>query len=231
MFSSGSWFHIAFGFILGIFTTIFIITVARLLKKRGSFGNLVGVSFLFSLSVTFLFYFYVSAIFGGILVEWKFLGLPAFGEPAVRVLDIGYVETKSGNIYHSICIDCQDKNWELVNEVPESQEEVHTLSTSDCGTLPFLPLQQYDFIDSNSMCKSVMWGTTKVSYAIDDRGHVYSWLHTYYPGDIVMPWYIENSSYIAVAIFSSIFGASVILLLALFNYLGSRVRKDNVKTV
>ncbi len=231
MFSSGSWFHIAFGFILGAIVTTFTIIVAGLLKRHSPLKKLVSVLVFFSLSVTLIFHICVSAISGGILVEWQFLGFPAIGEPAVKVLDIGYVETKSENIYRSICVDCQDKNWELVKEVPKSQEGTRILSTSNCGTLPFLPFQQPDFIDSKSVCTSVMWGVTKISYAIDDRGQVYSWIHRYYPGDVVMPWYIENSLYIAVAVFSSIFGATVILLLALFNFIGSKVRKDGVKTI
>jgi hypothetical protein len=223
MIPSWSWFHIVFGIILGILATIFTVTIARLLKQRASIRKLVGPLLLFSLLVTLLFYFYVSAISRGISVEWQFLGFPAIGEPAVKVLDIGYVETKSGNIYHSICVDCQDKNWELVKEVPKSQEGEILLERSNCGTLSFLPFQQSDFTDSKSMCKLIPWGTTKISYAIDDRGYVYSWVYTYYPGDVVMPWYIENSLYIAVAIFSSIFGAIVILLLALFNFISSKV--------
>ncbi len=231
MFLSGSWFQIAFGFVLGIIATTFVIVVAGLLKRRSPIKKLVGVLTFFALSVTLIVYGYVSAISGGILVEWHFLGFPAIGEPAIRVLDIGYVETKSGNIYHSTCVDCQDKSWELVKEAPKSQEEEKSLDGSHCGILRFLPFQRSDFIDSKSICTRVMWGSTKTSYAIDGDGHVYSWIYTRYPGDLVMPWYIENSLYIAVGVLSSIFGVLVISLLALFNFLGSKVRKSGVKTI
>ena len=230
MFSSGSWFHITFGIMLGVIFTGFIVVIARLLKRDRSFKKRVVALFIFSLSVVLIFNLYISAISGGILIDWQFLGLPAIGEHAVRVIDIGYVETKTGNIYHSVCEDCQDKNWELVNEVPKSPEDMNNLQTSNCGTLSFLPFQRRDFIDAKSICKSVMWGTTKISYAVDEGGHVYSWIHTYYPGDVVMPWYVANSAHIAVAVLSTVFGAIIILLMVLFNRIISKVRKNHVQT-
>jgi hypothetical protein len=229
MFSSGSWFQIAFGFVLGTIVTIFVIVVAGLLKRHSPIKKLASVLAIFALTVTLIFYVYVSAISGGILVEWHFLGFPAIGEPAIRVLDIGYVETKAGNIYHATCVDCQDKSWELVKEVPKSEEEEKSLDSSHCGALPFLPFQRSDFVDSKSICAPIMWGSTKISYAIDDDGHVYSWIYTHYPGDVVMPWYVENSLSIAIGIFSTIFGLAVISLLALSNFVVNKVRRDGVK--
>ncbi|MBK8824218.1 MAG: hypothetical protein IPN58_16910, partial [Anaerolineales bacterium] len=137
MLPTWSWFHIAFGFILGVLATIFVIKITQLSKKHGSVRKLVGALLIFSLLVTVLFYFYVSAVSGGISAEWQFLGFPAIGEPAVKVLKIGYVETKSGNIYHSICVDCQDKNWELVKEVPKSQAGEQFYQRIIAGHSPF----------------------------------------------------------------------------------------------
>ncbi len=109
MLPSGSWLHIAFGLALGVTITVFMIVVAKSLKNNNAIRKLLRALVLFSLSVAVISFVYGSALSGGILVHWQSLGFPG-EEHAVKVLNIGYVQTQSGNIYYFSCSGCPKGN-------------------------------------------------------------------------------------------------------------------------
>jgi hypothetical protein len=173
MLPSGSWLHLAVGSLVGIISTLFVLRVLTLLKKNNAGKSLVGALVLYIFSIVVVSYFYASALSGGVLVEWKLLGFPALDDPAVKVIDIGYIQGKSGNIYRdNLGI------LERVDTITQNEDDYHVITTAgNCGTLFFLPIYKADIVDSKSAC--VSWGPApaKIIYAVDSRGRVYSWWH------------------------------------------------------
>ena len=175
MLPSGSWLHITFGLTLGVAITIFIAKLMSFLKNNATTQQFLRALGLFSLSIAALSFLYGSALSGGLSDQWQLLGFPG-QEHTVRILDIGYVQTQSGNIYHFAGSDHQEGRWEQVDKVISNE---HIVSSSDnCGTFSFLPALKDNFIDYKSACVSdELWSTTKVVYAVDDLGRVYLWSH------------------------------------------------------
>src|SRR5262245_5483880 len=139
MLLSGSWLHIAFGLTLGVTFTVFTIVAAKFLKNDNATRQLIRALFLFSLSVAVISFVYGFTLSGGLLVHWQSLGFPG-EEHAVKVLEIGYVQTQSGNIYYFSCSGCPKGNWaeggwERVDKV--TSKEFYVSSSNNCGTLPF----------------------------------------------------------------------------------------------
>src|SRR5689334_9225534 len=121
MIPSGSWLHITVGFIFGVMSTVFALITSKVLKQSNIVRKLLGLLVLFTLSGALLSFIYASALSGGLLIEWQPLGYPS--DPAVKVVDIGYVQTQSGNIYHFSCLNCSGGNWEQVGNVTKNEQE------------------------------------------------------------------------------------------------------------
>ena len=221
MLPSGSWLHITVGCIFGVISAIFAFTIYNQLQARDSRKKLIDTLVLYSFSIALVAFLYASALSGGLLVEWKLLGVPEIGDPAIKILDIGYVQSKSGKIYHN-----NVGTWEQVNGVTIDEEEIF-IPSSNCGTLSFLPLLKADFVKSKSAC--VAWGADieKVVYAINKQGGVYVWSHR--TGDFRG---IEQVYFpIVGAILSCFFGGFIISVIALLNYLRRKRRNSDARTV
>jgi hypothetical protein len=163
-------------------------------------------------------FFYASALSGGFLEEWKLLGFPKIGDPAVKIIEIGYFQGKSGNIYRD-----NAGKWEQVSKVTVSEEEIF-IPSSSCRTLAFLPLLNKNIVDSKSACVAWGVGIEKVVYAIDNGGRVYSWSHSV--GEFGG---IEKIFFpLGGTIGSCIFGVVIILAVSLSNYVKGKRRKSNL---
>ena len=219
MLPSGSWLHITVGFIFGVISAVFAFTVYNQLLASNPRKKLLDTLVLYSFSIGLVAFLYASALSGGFLVKWKLLGVPEIGDPAIKILDIGYVQSKSGKLYHN-----NAGAWEQVNEVTVDEEEIF-IPSSNCGTLSFLPLLKTDFVESKSAC--VAWGPDieKVVYAINKQGGVYMWSHR--TGDFRG---IELVYFpIGGAILSGFFGVFIISVIALLNYLKSKRNNSDAR--
>ena len=219
MLPSESWLHLAVGFLFGIISTLFILRVLNLLKKNNAGKSLIGTLVLYTFSVVLVSYFYASALSGGLLVKWKLLGFPEFGDPAAKVLDIGYIQGKSGNIYkdnHGIL--------ERVDAITQNEDDYHVIATTgNCGTLFFLPIYKADIVDSKSACVSWGPGIAKIAYAVDRGGRVYSWWHGVGEFGGIEKLFFPIGS----AIGSCMFGMFVISILYVLVYIGDKRRESN----
>jgi hypothetical protein len=175
MLPSGLWLHLTVGFVFGMFTTVFGFIVRDSLIHKKSFLKLIGYLVLFSSAFALISYSYGYVIYRGILQSWIFWGRPN-SEKVVEVLDIGYVQTESGNIYRLSCLECRNADWERVNNIVTDPDQIR-LSLDDCVALPFLPLLRKDFVDSKKACivSGSHMGTAKWVFAADKYGNIYSW--------------------------------------------------------
>jgi len=218
--------------------------VINLLRNSAASRKFVSQLLRFSLSIAVLSFVYSSALSGGLLVEWQSLDFPS-EEHAAKILDIGYVQTQSGNIYHFTGLDRLVGNWregvwERVDKITDEQFVVP--SPNHCGTFPFLPILKDDFVDSKSACIGTWrWSTAKVAYAIDDFGRVYLWYHDnaeFGGGDIYSSrfaafWFstIQMTLFFLGGITSCILGLIVILVVALSSFLRKKVQKHSFKQI
>jgi hypothetical protein len=219
MLPSGSWLHLTIGFLFGIITTVFAIKVSSQINKVFSVKSLISSLALYSFSIAVVSFFYASALSGGLLIEWKLLGFPEIGDPAVKVLEIGYVQGKSGNIYRD-----NQGILERVDAITQNEDDYYVIPTAgNCGTLSFLPIYKSDIIDSKSACIAWGPGIAKVAYSIDSGGRVYSWWHGV--GEFGG---IEKIFFpIGSAFDSCVFGVLIILVIALSNFIKNKRRKSN----
>lgn len=214
------WLHIAIGFFLGALSAGFATGVLSQLKKDKSIPSLFKRLFLYSFLVTCIFVFYQFAISDGVLEQWQLLGYPATNDPAVKILDVGYVQGESGNIYYD-----NEGNWERVDKVvidPEKSFIPIDTYSSNCGSFPFYPFitRELGFIEVKSTC--MLWrGLEKVVYAIDYIGRVYLWSHRVPPE--------FNGSEIIYGfqggLLSCVFGLIIVGTIFLFNFLTGKMKK------
>ncbi len=223
MFPPELWLHIAVGFIFGVLSTIFVTRISKQLKKEQSFSIYVKQLFLYTFIITCTSFFYAFAISGGVLEQWHLLGYPSTNDPAIKMIDLGYFQTKSGNLYYD-----NEGNWERVDKVVINPEKtfvpIETYSPN-CGSFPFYPLHQEEFVEVQSTC--MVWrGLEKVVYAIDGFGRVYVWSHTV-PSEF-------NGNEIIFALkgglLSSAFGVIIIATLFLASYATGKMKKSVPET-
>ena len=217
------WFHIAVGFILGILSLFFMIGISNELKKDYSVPNLFKRLVLYSFLVTCISLFYAFAISDGILEQWQLLGYPATDDPAVKIMDVGYVQGKSGNLYYD-----NEGNWEQVDKVvidPEKTIVPITTYPPNCGSFPFYPLVRDSFVEIQSTC--MVWlGLEKVVYAIDRSGNVYVWSHAV-PREFTG---IEISLALQGGQLGCVFGVAIIAMLLLSRYVAGKMKKIVTET-
>lgn len=176
MFPVGSWLHICVGFLFGALTTGFFRTVVDVNKQPISKTILYRSLLKYSLLVSFTSFLYAAVLSGGILEEWKVLGKPASGETAVKILEIDYVQSQSGNTYYLNCVDCPEAKWEQVEDTPPNDQRPIKLSGS-CGTFPFLPIMRIEHVDYFKACTPWGHGVATKVFAIDKSGNVYYWVN------------------------------------------------------
>ena len=224
---SGSWLHITVGFVFGIAITVFTFVTAKLLKQNNATRKIIGALVLFSVSIGLISVIYDFALSGGLLLEWQLLDFPAISDPATKIIDVGYVQAQSGNIYHYTCIACNEGKWEQVKSVPSDKKDYIVPAPDGCGgTLSFLPLLNAKFTASKTACVFIGPGYVKAVYAIDDVGQVYSWVHGVgeFSG-IEKLLFLVNGG-----ITSCIFGTIVVLLLVLVAFLKTKKQELGQKT-
>jgi len=228
MLASAPWLNVTF--VLTLCVTVFLIIRAVLnsLKNNDVAQRFFKVLAWFSFSVAVLSFIYGYLLTGGALAQWHFLGFPQRDDPAVKVLDMGYVQTQSGRIYYFTGADREDGHWaegswEQVDKV--TRKQFYMPSPSTCGTLPFLPLPRQDLIDTKSACVgTIRWSLAKIVYAIDNNGRVYSWWNDsagFGGGDVAAgPWFVdfwfrstERMYFLIGGVASGVLGMLMILLL------------------
>jgi hypothetical protein len=217
------WLHIAIGFIFGVLTTLFTISVSNQVKKNQPLQNFDKPLVIYSFLVACISLFYAFAISDGVLEQWQFLGYPSTNDPAIKIIDVGYVQGKSGNLYYY-----NEGNWEQVDKVvidPEKTFVPMETYSSNCGSFPFYPFIRKEFVEVKSTC--MVWrGLEKNVYAIDYLGGVYVWSHTVPPE--------FNGSEIMFAVqcgmLSCVFGITLIGIVFLLNYLTGKMKKSIVET-
>ncbi len=215
MLPSGLWLHLTIGFAFGMITTVFGFAVQDVLKHKKNFFKLIGYLVIFSSTFALISYGYGYVIYRGILQSWYFWGRPD-SEKVVEILDIGYVQTESGNIYRLSCLECREPHWEKAASVSIDSDQVR-LSLDDCVALSFLPLEKKDFVDSKKACivSGSHMGTAKWVFAADKYGNVYSWRFAL--GDLVGM--VEELRFSIVGgELGLIVGIIVILLMVLVNF-------------
>ena len=239
MLSSAPWLNVALALILIVSLSIFIVGVLNSLKKNNNARKLIKILVLFSLSVAILSSMYGYVLSGGALAQWHSLGFPQTDDPAVKVLDAGYVQAQSGNIYYFTGADREDGhwaegNWEQVDKV--TRKQFYLPSPGTCGTLPFLPRLRQDFIDSKSACVgTIRWSIAKIVYAIDDNGRVYSWWNDSagFGGGVVAvgPWFVdfwfqstERIFFLLGGMASCILGVLIVSLISFSSFLRRRIQ-------
>ena len=223
MLPSGSWLHIIVGFLLGSISTVFIYTARKLVKQFSAIRKVILCLTIYTFAVVFVMYMYSTGLSGGLLTEWQSLGRPSFGDRALKLLDIGYVQAQSGNRYQFLYRGDSKRHWEVAQEMVKEDSYLSAYPMKDCGTLFFLPVQMENVVDSKAVCMYTGHSAVKIVYAIDNDGFVYLWEHT------------STSPYerlaglfttLATGAASCILGIVVILLLAAFSGLLTR-RKNN----
>ena len=176
MFESGTWLHITFGIALGIATTIFAYRTTKILKLGKNIRSHIGSLILYTISVVFIVYLYATATSGGLLIQWQLIGHPSvFGEEGYKIIEVGYVKSQSGKIYHwTNPYSRLDGQWEQVDAITYDPEQ-SIVSECKNQTLSFLPRKRNDFVDFKKAC--VFWGlgSNTTAYGVDDRGDVYLW--------------------------------------------------------
>jgi hypothetical protein len=220
MLTSGTWLYITFGTALGIVTLIFAYRIAKTPRTdKINIGSLI----LYTFSVCFIAYLYATATSGGLLVEWQLLGFPSFSDRASKILEIGYIQAQSGNIYHwTNPYSRLDGQWEKVDEI-KTDPSFPIFPSCDSGSLSFLPMKRDNFIDFKEACIYLGPGPSKTAYAIDDSGQVYLWFHGVgeYGG-------IERIIHTVVwGTYSCGFGIFLILLFAGVNFFKRKFRSQN----
>ncbi len=86
------------------------------------------------------------------LTEWQSLGRPSFGDRALKLLDIGYVQAQSGNRYQFLYRGDSKRHWEVAQEMVKEDSYLSAYPMKDCGTLFFLPVQMENVVDSKAVC-------------------------------------------------------------------------------
>jgi len=166
--------HLTIGLVFGVIGTVFTLRAANLLKQNNAAIKLLKHLAIFSLFIAILVFIYASIESVGLLVSWKDLGQPG-GDRAVKIVDIGYIQTQSGIIYHFTDMGPYEGYWKQVDTVTK-KEEIPSSPPNNCGTLSFLPILHKDFIDTKIACVTMPGpGIYKVAYAINDDGRVYLW--------------------------------------------------------
>jgi len=177
MLESGTWLHITCGSLIGIVSTVFIYKTAKLSTGSNKILSYFGFLVLYTLAISCIVYLYAIATSGGLLIQWQLLGFPSLSDKGVKILGVGYVQAKSGNIYHwTNPYSNGDGQWEQV-EVAIENPELNVVSECRSNTLSFLPIKRKDFVDFKEACISWGPGPSKTAYAIDDGGRVYLWFH------------------------------------------------------
>ena len=177
MLPSGSWFHLITGFLLGIISTIFIYTTQKLVKQYSPISKIILSLLIYSVSMMFVMYVYHAGLSGGLLTEWQSLGRPAFGDPVIELIDVGYVLAQSGNRYQFLSQSDGVRRWAIVQE-RQPDGFLGTWPMKDCGTLFFLLRPLKNVVDSKAVCKWTGHSTVKIVYGIDKNGYVYAWEHS-----------------------------------------------------
>jgi hypothetical protein len=130
--------------------------------------NRIGLLILFSFAGAILVYLYGLASLDSAFVKWESLGMPP--SKAMKVAALGYVQTKSGDIYQYVYYSgCQDNCWIKSDTAPSDSE--YWLPLNQCGELPSLE----NFIDYKAVCEYYGTGLSLAITAIDNNGFVYSW--------------------------------------------------------
>jgi hypothetical protein len=206
---------------------VFILISHKVLKQKRIVLKVIVIVVVFLLSIVLISSLYANALDGGLFVEWQLLGFPRIGDHAVKIMNkgIGYVLGQSGNIYHFTCTGCSDGRWELVDATTYKNDVNYAPFSGECDadTLLFLPFIRKDFVDVEVGCVSWGPGLSKVAYAIDDGGRVYSWRH-----DVGEYGRMDMLFFpIIGGILSCLFSIIVLFLLYFSNYLIKKIRKDN----
>ena len=153
-------------------------------KNQNSNVRSKGALFLYSTCVGFVLYVFAALSTGGAFEEWVNLGL-VNSEKAMKFVEIGFVETETGNIYRKEYLDGVDSTWQLVEDVSDSHDCLqneypncyYSISDTDCGSLTFVPFHSKDFLDYEEACLAWGVGLVKVAYAISNNGELYYWEH------------------------------------------------------
>lgn len=211
--------HLIIGLVFGVIGTVFTLRAANLLKQNDA-DKLLKHLAIFSLLVATLVFIYASVESVGLLVSWKDLGQPA-GDRAVKIVDIGYVQAQSGNIYHFIDMGPYEGHWVQVDAVTKNEEELIIAPPNNCGTLSFLPILHKDFIDTKIACLRPGPGIDKVAYGINNDGRVYLWWKGYGEFHEFIP-IVEGFAGGAI---SCVSGMIIIALLSFSSFLKSRFQR------
>ena len=223
MLPSGSWLHIFVGFLLGGISTVFIYTIRRLVKQRSTISKVVLCLLTYSFANVFVMYLYIAGLSGGLLTEWQSLSRPSFGDRALKLIDIGYVQAQSGNRYQYLFYgEDGQRHWEIVQEMVD-EGYLSTYPMKKCGTLFFLPLPIENVVDSKSVCMYTGHSAVKIVYAIDNDGSVYLWEHE---STNPYQWFGGLFTIVATGAGSCIFGIVIIVWFAVLSSLLNR-RKTN----
>jgi hypothetical protein len=177
MFQSGSWLHIIIGFLVGISSITFIYSVRSLVKQHAAISKIAFCQVIYTSTIVSVMYMYGTGLSGGILTEWQSLGKPAFGDRALKLIDIGYVEAQSINRYQFLYGSDQQGTWQLVEEMIKEVEYLSAGPSKDRGTLFFLPLPRENIVDTKAACLNTGFSRVKEVYAIDEDRSVYLWQH------------------------------------------------------
>jgi hypothetical protein len=163
-----------------------------------------------------LLYAYSYASLHGLLERWETLGSPP--SKAIKVVDIGFVQTASGNIYQQVYnVNCKDNCWALADFVTPAPSLL--FSSTSCGRLPSLS----KYVDSKVACQPWGPGKSLSIYAIDENGTVYAWEHKVGEGDSL----IYLLSPFLGAVVGLIFGISILIAVWLLNLFKPQGKEDN----
>lgn len=215
-----SWLDIVLGFLYGTISTVLVIRILRQLKKNNPPSVLIRTLAFYSSAIAVVTLLYASSLSRGLLVEWQRLKFQTGSERAVKILDIGYIQGKSGTIYRD-----NQGILEQIDPIPENNYSFPVVpAKNNCGVLFFLPILKADFVDSKSACLGYGSADVKVTYAMDNRGRVYLWRH----GASEFAGAQNMIDAIGSGTMSCIFGGIILSVLALSRMLIGKIQKHVV---
>lgn len=111
----------------------------------------------------------------GTFTKWEMLGKPT--TTPVKLLQMGYVQTVTGDIYQFqsfSAASCTNNCWVMVNSIPQSPNTTEMLPLEDCQSSFDLP-SVHRFSDSIIECWRWGPGIRVGIQAIDRNGNIQSW--------------------------------------------------------
>ena len=183
-----------------------------------------GIGFLL---LSALVSFVIVLIFGylsynGLFQRWHRIGT-LNGERIIKIIDIGVVETESGDLYQhnpfSTGIFDNVAQWIKINDI--SNIRIWEASRLEhCQTFSFLPFGQSFFIDSKKACVDRV-GTATLVYAINKQGDLYIWFNNH-------GWeYNGFGEFVVFPIFAAFLGTIIGIFIMVINSVIKYKRRKN----